>query len=130
MSAEDRQQQGDAANRRQAPRAELDYDVEVDIEGENVPYTGLLKDISEGGVFLTTDERHTIGDRLHIRFSFPTIDEPIDVDVVVRWVRDAYSEGGMLPGVGVQFVDLVPEVTAKINQFIRDKEVTFYDEGF
>lgn len=130
MSADHGQQQGDPANRRQAPRAQLDYDVEVDIEGENVPYTGLLKDISEGGVFLTTDERHAIGDRLHIRFSFPTIEEPINVNVVVRWVRDAYSEGGMLPGVGVQFVDMAPEVTAAINQFIRDKEVAFYDEGF
>ncbi len=31
---------------------------------------------------------------------------------------------------GVQFKDLPPETVARINAYIRDKDVPFYDEGF
>lgn len=130
MTDNDQRQYENPANRRQAPRAALDYDVQVDIEGEHVPYTGILKDISEGGVFLTTDEPHRIGTRLHIRFAFPAFEDPVQVDVVVRWVRDDYTTGGMQPGVGVQFVNLPPATAQAINKYIRDKEVVMYDEGF
>lgn len=118
------------AERRTAPRAELDYDLEADIEGDNVPYTGLIKDISEGGLFISTDKRHTPGDTLQIRFTFPSVNDPIEVQAVVRWYRDDYTDSSMLPGIGVQFVDLDPEILKKINAYIKDKEVTFYEEGF
>ncbi len=118
------------AERRTAPRAELDYDLEADIEGDNVPFTGLIKDISEGGLFISTDKRHAPGDTLQIRFTFPTLNDPIEVQAVVRWYRDDYTDSAMMPGIGVQFVDLDPDVLRKINDYIKDKEVTFYEEGF
>lgn len=126
---DDRDQQS-GAERRTAPRAELDYDLEADIEGENVPYTGLIKDISEGGLFISSEKRHTVGDTLQIRFTFPTLNDPIEVQAVVRWYRDDYTDSSMQQGIGVQFINLDPEVMKKINAYIKDKEVTFYEEGF
>jgi uncharacterized protein (TIGR02266 family) len=117
-------------NRRSAPRLAVNYDLQVDIEGEHVPYTGLIKDISSGGLFITTDERHTVGDVIALRFTFPTMEDAVECHAVVRWIRDQYSGGEMASGVGVQFKDLPPETVARINAYIRDKDVPFYDEGF
>ena len=118
------------ANRRIAPRFEVAYDLSVDIEGETVPYTGMIKDISSGGLFITTDERHDVGDVVELRFTFPTLESAINCHGRVQWVRDRYSAGDMSTGIGVQFVDLPEEVRTVINAFISDKDVAFYEEGF
>ena len=116
--------------RRIQHRLPVAYDLKVDITGEHVPYTGMIKDISSGGLFITTNEWHNVGDIIDLRFTFPTVEDPVDCKAKVQWIRDQYSSGGMPPGVGVSFVDLTPEVTKKINSYIRDKEIAFYDEGF
>ncbi len=120
----------DPANRRIATRFEVAYDLAVDIEGENIPYTGMIKDISSGGLFITTDERHEVGDIVQLRFTFPTLDSAIDCKGRVQWLRDRYTAGDMAQGIGVQFVDLPEGVRTAINSFISDKEVPFYEEGF
>jgi len=122
--------QGTPESRRQTPRLSLDYDLQVDVHGENVPYTGLIKDISSGGLFISTPSRHLVGDELQIRFTFPAFADPVEATVRVQWFRDEYSGGELPPGVGVQFVGLPEEVVTAINRYIRDKEVHLYEEGF
>jgi uncharacterized protein (TIGR02266 family) len=119
-----------AANRRIASRFDVSYDLQVDIEGENVPYTGMIKDISSGGLFITTDEDHEVGDIVQLRFTFPTLESAIDCKGRVQWLRDRYTAGDMAQGVGVQFVDLPEDARLAINAFISDKEVPFFEEGF
>ncbi|MBM4352914.1 MAG: TIGR02266 family protein [Deltaproteobacteria bacterium] len=121
---------GTPESRRQSPRLKLDYDLEVDVLGEHVPFAGLIKDISSGGLFITTEFRHKVGDELQIRFTFPALADPVEATVRVQWFRDEYSGGGMPAGIGVQFVDLPEDVVRAINQYIRDKEVHLYEEGF
>ncbi len=121
---------GPAEGRRRAPRLKLDYDLEVDVQGEHVPYTGLIKDISSGGLFVTTNARHRVGDELQIRFTFPTLKEPVEALVRVQWIRDDYTGGDQPAGVGVQFVDLPESIVAAINRYIRDKDVHLFEEGF
>ena len=120
----------DSANRRIASRFEVAYDLKVDIDGDNIPYTGMIKDISSGGLFITTDERHAVGDVVQLTFTFPTLDRTIDCRGRVQWLRDRYSTGDMAQGIGVQFIDLPEDVRSSINTFISDKDVPFYEEGF
>jgi len=122
--------QGTPEGRRSAPRLKLDYDLQVDIQGEHVPYTGLIKDISSGGLFVTTSARHRVGDELQIRFTFPALAEPVETTVRVQWIRDDYAGGDQPSGVGVQFVDLPADIVAAINRYIRDKDVHLFEEGF
>ena len=116
--------------RRHIHRAAVDHDLAVDVRGENIVYTGLIKNISCGGIFVATDMPAEKGTVLRVRFSFPNFDAPVEADVQVQWVRDRYSEGEGLKGMGVAFVDLDPEVVAKINEYIHDKDVIMYDEGY
>jgi len=116
--------------RRSTPRVSIDYDLKVEMHGDHVPYTGLIKDISTGGLFITTTNRHVVGDVIEIRFTFPTVNDPIEITASVQWVRDEFSEGELPPGIGVQFVGLPDDIAAKINAYIKDKDVPFYDEGF
>jgi uncharacterized protein (TIGR02266 family) len=122
------EQNGD--NRRGATRFDVSYDLQVDIEGDNIPYTGMIKDISSGGLFITTDEDHDVGDIVQLRFTFPTLESAIDCKGRVQWLRDRYTAGDMAQGVGVQFVNLPEDARLAINAFISDKEVPFYEEGF
>jgi uncharacterized protein (TIGR02266 family) len=117
-------------NRRSTPRLQVDYDLQVDFEGDNIPYTGMIKDISSGGLFITTDERHSVGDMVDLRFTFPTVEGAIECKAQVQWIRDQYSAGGMTTGIGVQFVGLPENVRQIINAYIKDKDVPFYEEGF
>jgi len=120
---------GHRPGRRRAPRFAVDYDLKVDVHGENVPYTGLIKDISSGGIFITTINSHSIGQMVQVRFTFPTLGRPVEAHARVQWIRDVFCEGDLPPGIGVCFQDLDPELIERINQFISDKDVPFYDEG-
>lgn len=120
----------DPANRRVVPRLEVAYDLKVDIDGDHIPYTGMIKDISSGGLFITTDADHIVGDLVQLSFTFPTLESVIDCRARVQWLRDRYTSGDMAPGIGVQFIELPEAVRTAINAFISDKDVPFYEEGF
>jgi hypothetical protein len=77
-------------------------------EGERV---GRARDISLGGMFITTDEAAPFGAQITIRFTLPT--EPIELELpaVVRWS----GTGGM----GVQFGSLGAADTHHITELTR-----------
>ncbi|MBM4352845.1 MAG: TIGR02266 family protein [Deltaproteobacteria bacterium] len=115
-------------NLRQGRRARVDYDLEVDVGTESMFYTGLIRDISSGGLFVATDNVHRIGERLQVRFTFPGMDKPIEATGMVRWVRDPFGSPGLPPGVGVQFEDLPEEIAGKVNRYIGKRDVLIFDE--
>ena len=130
---EERQQQdfnNTVKDRRRTNRANVDWDLEVDVEGENVVYTGLIKDISTGGVFIATREPLPTGTVMSLRFSFPNLPEAVRVNSRVQWVRDHFSESSRATGMGVQFLDLPEHIRARMNEYIADKSVLMYEEGF
>lgn len=109
----------------------MDYEVEVDIASENNFFTGFIRNISTGGLFIHTHDPLPIGRELNVRFTVPTLRDPITARAVVRWVR-AYGAHApdSVPGMGVQFLDVLPnEATRAINEFIQKRrEPEFFDE--
>lgn len=116
-------------DQRQAQRLQLDYDVAVDVGDESGAtfYTGLLKDISTGGVFIATDKHHAVGEKLEVRFSFPGVDEPVSVTGTVRWCRHAYNAQDMNEGVGLQFDNLPDAVAATINHYLARADSLLFE---
>lgn len=119
-------QQPNPAERRSAPRIELE--VEVGLETEHNFYTGLTQDISSGGIFVATGVSYRVGDRMTIRFTLPGRSEPIVTEAEVRWLRDARYISDFSEGVGLRFVNLPDEAQAAIASFLERRDSLFFEE--
>ncbi len=77
----------------------------------------LTKDISQGGIRFFTHEFIPKGSRLKIRLSFPRTLFSFEALVQCMWIKDmSYGEEYE---VGVEFVDLPPEITDYLITYIR-----------
>jgi len=118
----------DQSEQRKTPR--VDYEVEVDVASQDNFFTGFIRNISTGGLFVHTHDPLPIGRELIVRFTIPTLSEPVTARAVVRWVRPYRSDlKDAIPGMGVQFVDVLPSRAIQaINEFIaRRREPEFFE---
>ena len=122
----------DNIDRREAHRAAVAYDLTVQAEGEagHQFYTGLIKDMSAGGLFIASrDNLPAIGERFPIRFSFPPIvKEAVEILVEVCWQRLDEHNPDYPPGVGVKFVNLPDHLAVKIGTYVADKDVLLWED--
>ena len=103
-------------------------DIEVSYTSHHNFYTGFTNDISEGGLFIATFGRFSVGDRLTLNLSMPGLSNRRAVEVEVRWVRSLGTEPTAASGIGVKFVDLDSNLLGAIRTFINKREAMFYDE--
>jgi uncharacterized protein (TIGR02266 family) len=114
----------DAANRRQVPRTQLDC--EVSMESETNFFAGFGWDISTGGLFVASFQPLSVGQELQVRFSLPG-GQQVDCVCVVRWSRDVnQANSGVLPGVGLQFLEISDAGRDAVNRFVKHREPMFY----
>jgi uncharacterized protein (TIGR02266 family) len=93
--------------------------VKVDLQAEPGPQTGLTQDISEGGLFVVTDQARQVGDRLALRFQLPGQSQPLSVETEVRWVRAGTpARPDSVAGLGLRFVNLSRQDEATIQRFL------------
>jgi Tfp pilus assembly protein PilZ len=69
-------------------------------------------DLSEGGAFIETSQRFSLGSILNLRLKLPTEPKPIACTVAVRNQRG-------LRGIGVQFLDLSRESRQAVSAFVN-----------
>ncbi|MBX3269285.1 MAG: TIGR02266 family protein [Sandaracinaceae bacterium] len=109
----------DEAERRGAPRAELE--VEVGLEGANRFFTGMTGDLSAGGLFVATDTPLVVGTELVLSFVLPD-GYRVATDASVAWVRAPRYRPDELPaGMGVRFERLGDADRHAIEHFLRDR---------
>lgn len=115
------------ASKRQGQRFPMKVD--VNYHSEHNFYTGLLQNISSGGLFIATHQLCKIGDSLEITFSIPGLNRVCVAKCVVRWVRDYDPHSpDMVPGMGVQFESLDNDVRAAVELFIKHRDPIFFDD--
>lgn len=110
--------------RRESPRVAMC--TQVDLGSDSNFYGGFSTNLSEGGLFIATVATPPRGTQVELTFTLPG-GVPIKAHGVVRWTRevnDAMPE--VMPGAGVQFVDLSPEVAASITEFVMKRDPLFY----
>lgn len=114
------------ASRRTSPR--IDLHAEVDLTSETNFFSGFSTDIALGGLFIATLDPLKVGVEVAMKFTLPGGAE-VQATGEVRWVR-AFNEQAqdMLPGMGIQFVDLSPKAQAAIAAFIREREPMFFPD--
>lgn len=91
-------------------------------------FTGFSTDISEGGIFVATVETVPQGTKVDLDFTLPG-GRPLKATGVVRWLREPNDHTpDLMPGMGVQFQDLQPEVASLISDFVRKREPLFFPD--
>lgn len=75
-----------AENRRTSTRHVVSLVAKLVVEG--TPRECSMVNLSLGGALLSAGARLSMGQRVQISFSVPTVEEPIEVGAVVRWSDD------------------------------------------
>ena len=112
-------------HRRGAER--VSAEIEIGFQSESNFYSGFSENISEGGVFVATYHKHKLGDRHRVLLTLPGLEQPIEVSVEVRWVREADPVHDVKPGYGLQFVELTDAARETIERFVRKRAPMFYE---
>lgn len=107
------------------------YVIEVSVRSEHTFWTGFTQNLTDGGVFLATPREVAIGTIVEFELRLPDTGTPWTVRGEVRWTRAANAAGpGSPPGCGVRFIDLDPDLEARIVSFtLRTRDAMFYDEA-
>jgi uncharacterized protein (TIGR02266 family) len=105
----------------------LDAAIEVTWTSESNFYQGFSENISEGGVFIATYEYGNLGDEISFSIRLSGMDEAISLRGIVRWVR-VYNPKveEMMPGMGLQFIELPEVALTGIRAFVADRTPLFY----
>lgn len=78
-----------------------------------------IKNISEMGIFIRSDDPPSIGTGLRLRFALQ--EEPaLELAGVVTWINPLRADGrNVNPGMGVRFTELSPEQRERIVQLVK-----------
>ena len=115
--------------RRRRPTLRLHVDLQIDVstESEHNFYTGVTRNIANGGVFVRTSALRHIGDRVRILLNLPGLAVPVELDTIVAWVRDV---GDMLEhGMGLRIVEPTTELRDAIQHFIKQRDTLLYEHN-
>jgi uncharacterized protein (TIGR02266 family) len=101
--------------------------VEVALESEHNFYAGLTNNISEGGLFVATNDPPPVG--TEVKFELIIGERRFPVAGVVCWIRDRHLASDDSPeGCGIRWRRLDDDALATIQQFIRARDTLFYEE--
>ncbi len=105
-------------NRRKFARIFLDSKVKVVFRETEHRNQILLDNISEGGLFLASDQLKPVGTKLHFEFRVQDGGDTISGFGIVRWIE---SDPTRRKGMGIQFVEINPEGKKIIAELFRKK---------
>ena len=111
----------DSALRRDERRSHDRFDVEwaVDCVADDTFLYAAIANISAMGIFVKTTDPLAIGTRLVLAFAPPGY-EPFKLEGEVAWINPLRSNGdNPNPGIGVRFVNLLPDDRERLVEVIR-----------
>ena len=99
----------------------------IDLRSASNFFTGFSTNLSAGGVFVATPQVLPRGTPVDLAFSLEG--RTLHAHGVVRWSRAVSSEAPeLLPGLGVQFVDLPEAAAQDISRFVAQREPLFFPD--
>jgi hypothetical protein len=97
-----------AENRRSSTRHEVELPIDVVTQGANKQLK--MQNLSLGGALIEM-RRLPMGERVQVKFTLPTSEEPIETAATVRWATES--------AVGVQFDGLRAKDVWALNKFFE-----------
>jgi uncharacterized protein (TIGR02266 family) len=100
----------------------------IDQRSDSNFFTGFTTNINEGGIFVATVQSVPRGTTVDLDVLLPGT-RSMMVTGVVRWTREVNDKTPeLMPGLGVQFTYLPPEVTSAITDFVATREPMFFPD--
>ncbi len=110
---------------RRYPRIPLE--VQVALESDHNFYTGISKDLSEGGIFVATVDPPTVG--TEVGFQLLLSGESFLIYGVVVWIRSVSASSNDAPaGCGIRWLNIEDGALDTIRRFISLRETDFYED--
>ncbi|HAN32070.1 MAG TPA: hypothetical protein DCQ06_10775 [Myxococcales bacterium] len=106
------------------------YDLQVGIATKHRLFVGLTANISTGGLFISTDEELSRGDRVEVKFQIPGSDHVFVKSGEVVWTRpfdQNQTDRQAQAGAGLKLIDLSDEELAILNAFIDAHDPMYFD---
>ena len=105
------------AEKREHPRAV----VKIEIEFKDIMdfISSYMINISNGGLFIKTDETFPLDTIVLLRFTMPGDPQPIETEGKVVWCNTKGGKGYFPKGMGVKFLRLNPDDNEKILKFVE-----------
>lgn len=108
-----------ASETRSVPRAALALKVSYRLpDGKAI--VSVTRDIGAGGLFIETGDPLPRGTEVAVAFTLP--DPPFEQITArgrIAWTRSRAERYVLLPGMGLQFMDLVPEMRRRIDTLVQ-----------
>ncbi|MDC0711965.1 TIGR02266 family protein [Stigmatella sp. ncwal1] len=109
-------------------KARVRLQAQIHLNSESNFFAGFSSDVLTGGLFVATVETVPRGTHVDLDFTLPG-GRPHKVSGVVRWLREPNDRmPDLMPGMGVQFQDVPPEVASAISSFVAKREPLFYPD--
>jgi uncharacterized protein (TIGR02266 family) len=109
-------------------RARVRLQAQIHLQSDSNFFTGFASDVLTGGLFVATVETVPRGTPVDLDFTLPG-GRPHKVSGVVRWLREPNDHmPDLMPGMGVQFQDVPPEVASAISSFVAQREPLFFPD--
>ena len=91
---------------------------------------GFTVDMSSGGLFLKTETRFTVGDKVLLSFTLPDANKVVNCNAQVAWVnlQEEPKKPDLPAGVGLQFLDLSTEYLMSIQSLLQHGGVASVSE--
>ncbi len=115
---------------RQHERAEIAQTLRFYLGDETSPtfWTGLARNVSNGGLFVNTFNLPPIGQIISVRFKLPGASEALMLQAQVVWTRDEkVAADPNHVGFGARFIELAVEAERALNAYLKKIETIFHD---
>jgi type IV pilus assembly protein PilZ len=76
------------------------------IKDKNALYAAYMPYVTNGGLFISTKKKFTLGEEVFMLLTLINSKERIPVSGKVVWLTVVGTQGGKVPGIGVQFSQL------------------------
>lgn len=95
---------------------------EVSLNSETNFYVGVTENVSQGGLFIRTEQKLSVGQRVGLSLTLSEGGEHIECVGEVRWIQP----GSDPPGYGLRFTNLTPETREAIDKFIAHRKPIYH----
>lgn len=102
-------------------RGEVRHLLVQKVTGSANTFLGYAKNLSRGGIFISTVNPKDINTALTVNFKIPDSEIYITCDARVTWIKDFDPEKRIDPGMGLEFSDLSIEAREGIDNWLASK---------